>query len=360
MSGTRTNTVRTVAALATVFVVAALGLVFGCAERAAAPPPASYAQESWFEDGPLELHAAIDEIETDVVGTIHLRFDATIEAGYTLVTPEIGGELGVFEVVDIRRSGPTMRKDGRVAWSLDLAVEPYLPGEHEIPALDFAYSPVADGGSGRDARGGVGGIITTRPITVTVASVLDGEELSLGELRDVIDPENDIPFPVGGVVIAGVIALGLLGTIVVIARKLQLEPLPPSPVTEALQRLQVLELRPHDEPHERAATLSEVSELIRRCIAHRAEPKAARMSERELRRSMANWPGLDTHEHIRLSALFKRLDEARFSGHEPGKQETRDIVREAIELLPAIERAFVHFSIASAAEEISFEETRGT
>ena len=317
-----------------------------CGKSEPPPAPPTYAQESWFSDGPLELHAAIDDIEIDVVGAITLHFDALIQPGYILVTPEINEKLGVFDVVEIKRTGPTMTATGIVSWSLDVTIEPYLPGEYEIPPLDFAYTPVAD-----SPENGFGGMLTTRPILVTVLSVLESDELSLGELRDVIDPTSDFVFPVAGVVIAGFIGLGLLAAIIVIARKLQLEPPPPSPVTEALQRLRILALRTHDDPGEREGTLGEVSQLIRRCIAHRGESGAARMSERELRRSMASCPGLDTHEHIRLSSLFKRLDEAQFAGFVADRQETSDIVQEAIELLPAIERAFVQFSIADGPDD---------
>lgn len=325
--------------------IAMFACIAACGGEKSPPPPPEYAQESWFEEGPLELHAAVDTVEIDTVGAVRLRFDARLDAGYALVLPDIDDKLGEFTVADIRRRGPTMTESGSTAWSLDLTLEPYLPGEYEIPSLEFGFAPVADGTPAEP-----GGTITTRSILVTVTSVLDDQELALPELRDVVDPETEFELPIGGVVIAGVIGLGLIAAIVLIARKLQLEPLPPSPVTEALHRLQVLSLRSHDDPEERASTLGEVSELIRRCIAHRGDPRAMRMSERELRRSMSSWPGLDAHEHVRLAGLLKRLDEARFAGRNPAREETADIVREAIEMLPVIERAFVHFSIAEAAD----------
>ncbi len=332
--------------VATVFV--ALG---GCAKSEPEQPKKIYVQESWFEDGPLRLHAAIDVNEIDVVGSVLLHFEAHVKPGHSLIPPEIGEKLGVFDVVDTKRTGPSMTETGETRWSLDVTIEPYLPGEHEVPALNFGYAPVPREDDGVGEQEGSGGEVVTRPIRVMVTSVLESDELALAELRDVIDPQTEFAFPTMGVVIGGVVAIGLVGGIVLIARKLQLEPVTPSPVTEALQRLQVLQMRTHDDADERQGTLSEVSELLRRCIAHRGDSRALRFSERELRRTMASWPGLDAHEHMRLLSLFKQLDEARFAGRAPGREETLDIVRDTIEMLPAIERTFVHFSIADAAEK---------
>ncbi len=318
----------------------------GCAESegdARQAEPTGIA--SWIERGPLRVHVAVDRDELHVAESLTLTIEASVSDGYVLDLPRLGDRkhsgdvsLAPLRITDERRQGTHMDDGGRIRESLVLTLEPYLPGEFEIPALTFHARPIEHPGAGEAIEA------TTRPIAITVRSLLTSDELVLPQMRDVVDPAYDFEVPVGGVVAALVIAAGLLAGIVLIGRRLIMEPLPPSTIDEARERLDVLARRSLDEEDERRETLLEASSLLRACLATRTDRRATRMSERELRRLIRSRHTLDTHEQLALTGLIRELDEAVFGGGQTEAEQARALIRSVIEQLPVIERCGLHFA----------------
>jgi len=327
-----------------------LGAIGGCARPAEESAPEA-AVESWFEEGPVRVHVRLDQIEIDTVGSVTLDIETDSDPRFVVEGAKIGDSLGGLTVRDRIERGPTLGADGRVHRSTRLMLEPYLPGEYEIPELVFSYESIeGEGGNGGDG-GGQAGEVRTGALRVDVVSVLGDGALSLGEMRDVVDPVRKVEIPVGGIVIASVIAIGLVVAIVVVGRRLQLDPPAVSPVSASRERLEVLQRRPLEDEPERSETLHEASELVRLCIAHRAEPGAAQMSQRELSRAMRDWIGIDTSERLALGGMLRRLDEALYGGSIPDADETRELVKDAREHLAIIDRVGVHFAAAAQLEQ---------
>ncbi len=307
---------------------------------------------SWIERGPLRVHVGVDRDELTVAESLTLTIEASAEPGYVLDLPNLGdrdheGDVSVapLRIVDERREPAHMDARGRIVESVTLVLEPYLPGEVEIPAITVRARPIEGAGEAIEA--------STRPIAVTVRSLLESDDLELAELRDVIDPAYAIEIPVGGVVAALIIAGGLVCGIVLIGRRLIMEPLPPSTIDEARERLEILVRRELEDEDERKSTLLEVSDLLRACIASRTDRRATRMSERELRRLIRDRHTLDTHEQLALCGLVRELDEVIFSGRAIDADRTRALVRSVIEQLPVIERCGLHFAGTNDDEEES-------
>lgn len=309
---------------------------------------------SWIERGPLRVHVGVDRDELTVAEALTLTIEASVEPGYVLDLPDLGdrdreGDVSVapMRIIDEHRESAHMDANGRIVESVTLVLEPYLPGEVEIPAISVRARLLRDAGAGEAVEA------STRPIAVTVRSLLVSDDLVLPELRDVIDPTYSIEVPVGGVVAALAIAGGLVCGIVLIGRRLIMEPLPPSTIDEARERLELLVRRELIDEDERTRTLLETSDLLRACIASRTDRRATRMSERELRRLIRGRHTLDTHEQLALCGLVRELDDALFSGRTIEPERARALVRSVIEQLPVIERCGLHFAGSPDDEEES-------
>jgi len=298
---------------------------------------------SWIERGPLRVHVGVDRDELTVAEALTLTIEASVEPAHVLDLPELGDRdregdvsLAPLRIVDERREGAHLDADGRIVESVTLVLEPYLPGEFEIPSITVRARPIEGAGEAVEA--------STRPIAITVRSLLASDDLELPALRDVIDPTYSIEVPLGGIVAALAIAGGLVCGIVLIGRRLIMEPLPPSTIDEARERLEMLVRRELIDEDERTRTLLEASDLLRACIASRTDRRATRMSERELRRLIRSRHTLDTHEQLALCGLVRELDDALFSGRTIEPERARALVRSVIEQLPVIERCGLHFA----------------
>jgi len=157
-----------------------------------------------------------------------LRVTLTLETppGLEGALPAIGSQLGEWRVL-VAVPLETRRADGGgLIRSEALTLEPFLPGEYEIPALEFRVRETTDNGTTPGQH-----TLRTSPLSINVESVLDDSDASktIAPQRGMID---SAPSParrwwaVG--LAAGVLTLGAGGAIVVRRRMNRgAEPLPP-------------------------------------------------------------------------------------------------------------------------------------
>lgn len=334
-------------------------LVLGaCAERDGGAEGGRFAQESTQERGALRVRVSLDRDTITIVEGVRLRLDVSVEAGYRVEFPELGGvlsgesagedvasppgDLGSFTIADVERTGARLARNGRIESSLTLTLEAYLPGEHEIPEIRVAARAI-EGGEVLEIR--------TRAMAVSVASVLESEDLALAPLRDVVDPSVEFRVPIGGIVAAGVIGCALIAGIVLIGKRLIMAPTEVGPVEAARERLETIVKRSFEDPREREASLREASVLLRQCLAHRADPRATSMGDEALARAMPRWNALDAREQGGLLSIVRELDGALYSGESPSAGRTREIIRGVIEQLAVIDRVGMRFALADRGEE---------
>ncbi len=135
--------------------------------------------------------------------------------------PSIGEKLGGWRVVSVAPRELRRSAAGGMARGADVVLEPFLPGEYEIPALEFRV---------KDERGSPGRTLRTAPLKVRVESLLDDSAASktIGAERGIIDSTatNDHPWTIIGAA-GGVLALAAAGAVVIARRRRRApEPLP--------------------------------------------------------------------------------------------------------------------------------------
>ena len=129
----------------------------------------------------LSLHADLTNI--DVAGQVQLTLEASAPESFEVRFPPLDDELGGFTVETTRESPGSLGEGNQVRRRMVATLEPFLPGEYEIPGLPVAYTE-SDAGEPVTLR--------TDPVPVTVRSMLAGG-----------DPPEDIHDITGPISLAG-------------------------------------------------------------------------------------------------------------------------------------------------------------
>ncbi len=131
---------------------------------------------------------------------IQLRLTATYPAGFDLALPALPQQWGPFEVIEQSALPPTDDAPDRLRASRDVVVTLWAPGDYQTPPLTVGY---------RNPDGEL--YETTIPtVSLSVVSVLDGEETELRDLK----PQVSLPGPplwpwlVGGLTLAALVGGG--------------------------------------------------------------------------------------------------------------------------------------------------------
>jgi hypothetical protein len=289
----------------------------GC-ERAPPVPPATpepAATRIATGEG-IQMAVTLDRERVLTSELITLRVQATFRPGLVLSPPELSGqqELAISDTI---RSPPRRRTDGAVEQSWVVSLEPDLPGPAFAPAVKLTV---------RDTRTGSLSYITTEPIPVEVASVLEASDpIEVTGLRAIPSPPpkgetiwDTMQALIGGATFATLFLIGLgVLAIVAITRRLR-----PSPITHSRRRINaIIESVETMSDVERLASLSEASRLLRSAIADRASVPALAMTDREL---LVACPHLkDVGE---LDSLLPEIETALCSGLTPDAAATRSLL----------------------------------
>ena len=128
--------------------------------------PASKTYESGSATATIEVSA--DSIT--VADRLEVAVEVVASEQQQVAFPDVEDKLGEFRVVDTRSDAPKLLDSGRVARRQTYVLEPFLPGQYEIPALEIDL-----GGKGAEADSQQK--IKTDPIAIEVRSLLpDSEE----------------------------------------------------------------------------------------------------------------------------------------------------------------------------------------
>ena len=188
-----------------------------------------------YESGTVAVTIEINADSITVADQLEVAVEVVAGEQQRVVFPGVEDKLGEFRVTGTRLADPKLLDGGRVARRQTYVLEPFLPGEYEIPELTIGFS---DEGAEEDSQQS----IKTDPIDIEVRSLLpDSEE------------EPDIKEASGPVELPGVDAWGywLVAAAVFIASagyflwrrhraKAQVEEIPPSPHEVACRELDAL------------------------------------------------------------------------------------------------------------------------
>lgn len=130
------------------------------------------------ESDGTKLELAIDRESLTTAQSALLRLEVESEESDSVQFPDSQDGFGDFAVVRDEALPTRMLDDGRVARGREYILQPFLPGDYELPPLEVTLN-----GSIK---------LSTEPVDLVVESVLEDEESP--ELRDITEP-FDIPVP---------------------------------------------------------------------------------------------------------------------------------------------------------------------
>ena len=130
------------------------------------------------ESDGARLGLAIDRESLTTAESALLRLEVEGDESDTVQFPDSQDGFGDFAVVRDETLPARMLDDGRVVRGREYVLQPFLPGDYELPPLEVTLN------------GSV--TLSTEPVAIAVESVLDDEESP--DLRDITEP-FDIPVP---------------------------------------------------------------------------------------------------------------------------------------------------------------------
>lgn len=146
----------------------------GGADGDQAPPPVTQVHEN----GESRLELRLDRAVMTTADSALLRLELESAETDTVEFPDLDEGVGGFAVIRSQTLPDRLGQDGTVVRGREYALQPFLAGDYEVPALTVVRNGIET--------------IATEPLTVTVESVIEDSE-SL-ELRDIADP-IDVPVP---------------------------------------------------------------------------------------------------------------------------------------------------------------------
>lgn len=311
----------------------ALAAAPGCGRKQAAQPAAAAGRvERVFEGGPLRLTVRAPSDTINAAQRLHLSVAASVASGYAPSEWKVGEKLGAFTVASRRTSPPTLGPDGRTVTTTDLELEPFLPGDYEIPPIEIKATPVT-----KDSGEPVS--VTTEPLAVHVTSVLADAE----DAKDVAGLKDIAPAPAsrmwmwwagGGVAAAAVVTAGLVLAARRRGRIVRAAVPPPPPHEVALRRLRALRQSALIERSEHKAFFNELSDILRRYIEDRFGMRAPERTTEEFLREAATASFFRVEDVLVLRRFLSLCDLVKFAEARPTVDEAReslDIAQDFVE-----------------------------
>lgn len=88
--------------------------------------------------GLVLLESKVDKAEVTIGDPIHYSITATMQKGVVLSMPQLGSNLGEFDILDYKVIGPTT-KDGRIIQAITYTIAVYDTGVYHIPPVEIRY-----------------------------------------------------------------------------------------------------------------------------------------------------------------------------------------------------------------------------
>lgn len=326
-----------------------LGVVFaaagGCDRTSASHASGSPVQQA-VGSGPVSLRLTLSRDHLTTADDVRLTLEATAGAGANAVLPEPPADIGGFTLAERRRAAPRLSADGGLTTSETWVLDPFLPGDYTIPALEVRCT---------DKDGAVT-TIRTNPVTVAVASVLPQDQqdtAEIGPAREVVDPEpppqsNRAIWAAGAAALAVFVVVGA-GILWTIRRRHELTP---DPYLAAERRIREIQGEAIGDP---AAAITEASTLVRSCLADRLEPMAATRTTDELLASPSLAFNLSEVDMGALRASLHASDAVKFAGAPVSEEQARALMAESLGLVRSLATMVVIRTITSP---VGSEESR--
>lgn len=142
------------------------------------PVARDFAIQRAFEGDGARLTLSLDRESMTTADSVLLRLEVECAESDEVGFPDSPDRIGEFAVIREDSLPARLVDGGRVARGRDYLLQPFLPGEYEVPALEVTLNETSR--------------VSTEPVKLAVQSVL--EDAQTAELRDITEPV-DMPLP---------------------------------------------------------------------------------------------------------------------------------------------------------------------
>ncbi len=283
-----------------------------CDAAGTGPTPAEPAVVQRVESEGARLELSLDRDALSIADSAVLRLAVESAEADRVEFPESEDGFGDFAVTRDEPVAERLLEGGAVARGREYALQPFLPGEYELPALTVLVN-----GSPR---------LVSDPIPVTVESVLEDPEAA--ELEDIAGPV-DVPVPWWWWAVAALVAAALAaaGAYWRKRRKAALSASRVVPPHEAaLAALDALLGRGLPGPDEVKRFYMRLSDIVRRYVEERFGLRAPEQTTEEFLAAMAASPAVGREHQRLLRSFLEQADMVKFAKFTPGRDEAEDAV----------------------------------
>lgn len=307
-------------------------------------------------NGRISLEAKVDKSKITIGDLIHYSIIVTRNANVTIEMPELGANLGAFEIRDYNDPEPEKRK-GEIIQRREYIISTYDIGDYEIPPVLVRYR-VAGDSTWKE--------LASETIKITVASVKPSETSDIRDIKPPMEIARDwkriIRFAVAGLLI---LVIAILVFYFIKRRKegksliprREKPKLPPHEI--ALNELnQLLE----EQLLEQGAIKEfyiRISEIIRRYVEGRFFIVAIEMTSSQLIDAMKTAEIEPAHVQMLHDFLFQ-CDMVKFAKYVPTAEENRSAIDQAFQFIHATKILLESEAEASVGIDIAAESSPQT
>lgn len=288
-----------------------------------------FVSQLWTANGKISLEAKVDKNKITIGDLIQYSIVVTRDKNVNVEMPDLGANLGAFEIRDYSDPEPEKR-NREIVQRREYSISTYDIGDYEIPPVAVQYSV------GEDS---VWKELTTESIKITVESLKPSEAGDIRDIKPPLEIERDwmriIRFVAAGVII---VLIGILVFIYIKRRRegksfIPYREKPKRPPHEiALEELEQLLGEQLLEQGQIKQFYIRISEIIRRYIEGRFFIIAIEMTTTQLINNM-NEAEIETEDIRLVEDFLMQCDLVKFAKYIPTPEENQKVMDQAFELI---------------------------
>jgi LPXTG-motif cell wall-anchored protein len=288
----------------------AVALTAACSSQDEAASEQTFAVEKPYTANDLGVTLRLSATEITASDRVVLQLQATAPEGDPVTFPEFAdSKLGEFQIVASRRSSPRLVDQGRVQLTQTYELEPFLPGDYAIPAIEIKHAADA---------------LSTEEIAVKVTSVLPAD-VPDPDIKEIAPPFDLAGMPpwVYGLIAAGVLALAAAAYYFWRRRKKEAEAAIPiiPPHELAFEELAKLLAEDLIAKGEIKLFYLRLSNILRRYIEGRFGLHAPESTTEEFLEDLRAGSDFSSEQKSLLRRFLQHCDLVKFAKHQPTQDE---------------------------------------
>ncbi len=300
-------------------------------------PEQKYAVTRTYESGGAVVTIKVDRTEISVADSVEVVLEALVPEGVDLTFPPKEAKLGEFTFVRSSSAVPQLLEGDRVLVRHTLELEPFLPGDYEIPSLEIKVGEETS--------------IKTEPVSVTVASVLpgDAEEADIKDIAPPVSLPGLVPWVWAALAAALVAAIG--GYLWWRRRKkFETEEAPPPPHEVALKAMRELMKEGLIEKGEAKLFYLRISAILRHYIEDRFGLHAPERTTEEFLHDLQRDGRLNEAQKALLREFLMHCDIVKFAEYQPERAEIEETINTCAQFIAETKLAQSEAPVAGGGE----------